>query len=110
MAAIPVNLVVEQGVDFEALFTVTSANNLPLNLTGFTADAKIKKSHTSSSSTNFGVVFLNRLDGKLKLTLGNSFTRMLKSGRYVYDLVITSNSGVKTRVVEGIVTVSPGVT
>jgi hypothetical protein len=110
MAAIPVNLIVEQGADFEAFFTVTSSNNVPLNLTGFTADAKIKKSHTSSSSTNFGVVFLNRLDGKVKLTLGNSFTRMLKSGRYVYDLVITSNSGVKTRVAEGIVTVSPGVT
>jgi hypothetical protein len=110
MAAIPVNLVVEQGADFEAVFTVTAANNVPVNLSGYTADAKIKRSHTSSSSTNFGVVFLNRLDGKIKLTLGNSFTRMLKPGRYVYDLVITSGAGVKTRVAEGIVTVSPGVT
>jgi len=41
----------------------------------------------------------------------NAFnTSLLKEGRYVYDIVITSNSGVKTRVVEGQVTVTPGVT
>jgi len=110
MAAIPVNLVVEQGADFEAQFTVTSANNVPLDLTGYTAEAKIRKTHTSSSYNNFGTSFVNRSDGKLKLSMGNFATKILKPGRYVYDLVITSSGGVKTRVAEGIVTVSPGVT
>jgi hypothetical protein len=31
-------------------------------------------------------------------------------GRYLYDLVITSPTSIKTRVIEGIVVVLPGVT
>jgi hypothetical protein len=31
-------------------------------------------------------------------------------GRYLYDVEITSSSGTKTRVVEGIVTVNPEIT
>jgi hypothetical protein len=38
-------------------------------------------------------------------------TANLKAGRYVYDLLITNNSGgIKTRVVEGIVVVTPSAT
>lgn len=110
MASIPVNLLIEQGADFEAQFAVTSANNLPLDLTGYTAESKIRKTHTSSTFTNFGIAFVSRPDGKIKLSMGNFATRILKPGRYVYDLVITSSGGVKTRVAEGIVTISAGVT
>ena len=110
MASISVNLLIEQGADFEAQFTVTSANNLPLDLTGYTAESKIRKTHTSSTFTNFGVAFVNRIDGKVKLSMSNFATKILKPGRYVYDLVITSSGGVKSRVAEGIVTISAGVT
>ena len=34
----------------------------------------------------------------------------MKSGRYVYDVVITSNTGLKSRVLEGSVSVLEGVT
>jgi hypothetical protein len=34
----------------------------------------------------------------------------MSPGRYLYDLVITSPASIKTRVVEGIVVVMPGVT
>jgi hypothetical protein len=34
----------------------------------------------------------------------------MKSGRYVYDVVITAASGLKTRVLEGTVSVLEGVT
>lgn len=37
-------------------------------------------------------------------------TALLSPGRYLYDLLITAPGGTKTRVVEGIVTVTPGVT
>jgi hypothetical protein len=37
-------------------------------------------------------------------------TANLTPGRYVYDLLLTSGAGVKTRVIEGIVTVMPSVT
>jgi hypothetical protein len=34
----------------------------------------------------------------------------LTPGRQVFDLLITSPTGVKTRVVEGVIVISPGVT
>ena len=109
MAAIPINLIVEQKADFEATFTVTGANNVALDLTDYTAEAKIKKHYTSSSSNNFGVSFLDRSAGKLKLSMSSFATSLLKPGRYSYDILITSPGGVKTRVVEGQVTVTPGI-
>lgn len=109
MAAIPINLIVEQKADFEAIFTVTGSNNVPLDLTGYTAEAKIKKNYTSSSFTNFGVAFLSRSDGKLKLSMSSFATSLLKPGRYSYDILITSPGNVKTRVVEGQITVTPGI-
>ena len=110
MAAIPINLIVEQKADFEATFTISGSNNVAIDLTNYSAAAVIKKNYSSSTSTNFGIVFLDRTAGKLKLTMNAFNTSLLKEGRYVYDIVITSTSGVKTRVVEGQVTVTPGVT
>ena len=44
MAARNVNLVLEQGVDFQATFTINNAfNNAPLNLTGYTGISSIRK-------------------------------------------------------------------
>ena len=44
------------------------------------------------------------------MSLTSTQTGAIPHGRYVYDALITSGSGTKTRVVEGIVTVNPRVT
>ena len=45
MAAYSINLLVEKNTDFSTTITITDEDNgLPLNLTGFTAEAKIKRS------------------------------------------------------------------
>ncbi len=44
------------------------------------------------------------------MTMTAANTANLKSGRMVYDLLITSPTNVKTRVVEGIATILPSVT
>ena len=48
--------------------------------------------------------------GRVQLSLNAVQTTAMKSGRYVYDVVITSSSGLKTRVLEGTVSVLEGVT
>ena len=48
-------------------------------------------------------------ESQITISLTDTQTAALESGRYVYDLVITDASGSKTRVVEGIATVSPSV-
>ena len=111
MAAIPLNLLMEKGTDFDATFNIQNEDNTtPLNLTGYTAEAKLKKSYYAAASTSFVVEFVDRYNGILKISLTNSTSSGLDPRRYVYDIVLTSPQSVKTRVIEGIIEVTPGVT
>ena len=105
------NLSVDQGTDFSAEVIVEDANGDVANLTGYTGAGQIRKTYSSSTATNFVVVVTNATQGLLTLSLANGITNAMKSGRYVYDVEITETAnGEKTRVVEGQVTINPGVT
>jgi hypothetical protein len=110
MAAVK-NLYIDQGSDFNAQITIYDDNNLPWDLTGYTGEAKIKKSYYSSTSVNFTLSFAaSRPTGTVVLELNSSQTSLLEQGRYLYDILIENEYGKKTRVLEGIVTINPGVT
>ena len=110
MAAIPLNLLLEKGTDFDATFNIQNEDNTtPLNLTGYTAEAKMRRSYYSSSATDFVVGFVDRYNGILKISMTNAATSALDPRRYVYDIVLTSPQGIKTRVIEGILEVTQGV-
>ena len=105
------NLSIDQGSDFSAEIIVEDSNGDVANLTGFTGAGQIRKTYSSSTATNFVVVVTNAAAGLLTLTLTNAVTNAMKAGRFVYDVEITKTSnGEKTRVVEGQVTINPGVT
>jgi hypothetical protein len=105
------NLSIDQGSDFSAAVVVEDSSGDVANLTGYTGAGQIRKTYTSSTFTAFGVTVTNAGMGELTLTLTNAVTNAMKAGRYVYDVEITKTSnGEKTRVVEGQVTINPGVT
>lgn len=105
------DLSIDQGADFSAEIVVEDATGTVANLTGFTGAGQIRKTYSSSTATNFGVVVSSAANGILTISLANSVTAAMKAGRYVYDVEITQTSnGEKTRVVEGQVTIHPGVT
>lgn len=110
MAAVK-NLYIDQGSDFNAQITVYDDNNQPWNLTNYTGAAKIRKSYYSTSFVSFSVSFsANRATGNVILDLTSAQTSLMEQGRYIYDVVLTDSLGKKTRVIEGIVTINPGVT
>jgi hypothetical protein len=110
MAAVK-NLYIDQGADFNAQITVYDDNNAPWDLTGYTGIAKIRKSYYSSTSVDFTVSFnVLRTTGIINLDLTSSQTSNMEYGRYLYDVVLVNGAGKKTRVIEGIVTINPGVT
>ena len=105
------NLSIDQGSDFSAEVQVEDSSGDVANLTGYTGAGQIRKTYTSSTAVAFGVTVTNAAAGLLTLTLANSVTNAMKAGRFVYDVEITKTSnGEKTRVVEGQVTINPGVT
>lgn len=109
MSAKVINLVLEQGADFQSTFTIYNENNSRLNLFGYSAISYIKKSPYSSTTYPFTVSFPDRTNGQIKVSMGKSETAQIEGGRYVYDVVITSPNNYTTRVVQGSVLVTPGV-
>lgn len=107
--AIKANLIMDQGSDFSAVIDLTDAAGNVYNLLGFTAAAQMRKNFASTSAYTFNAG-TGGANGRVSLTLANSITDTVEPGRYMYDVEITSGGGVKTRVVEGIVTVNPGIT
>jgi len=70
----------------------------------------MRKSFYSSTANNFTATITDNAAGEITLTMTASETASLKPGRYVYDLLITDDAGTKSRIVEGIVSVTPGST
>tara|TARA_E500000331_G_scaffold92645_1_gene88729 strand:- start:7483 stop:7815 length:333 start_codon:yes stop_codon:yes gene_type:complete len=110
MTARNINLVLDQGVDFEATFTVKNENSSALNLTGYTGEAKLRKHPAATKYNAFIVSFPNRINGQIKVAMASTVTDVIEGGRYVYDLVLTSPNAYKTRPIQGNVLVIPGVT
>lgn len=107
--AIKANLVVDQGSTFSATIDVANASGAVFNLTGYTVAAQMRKNYTSNTAVTFGATH-GGVQGNITLTLNYTATAAIEPGRYLYDVEITSPGGAITRVVEGIVTVTPGMT
>jgi len=110
MAAIA-NLYIDQGSTFSTTVFVKNDDETPFDLTLYTAAGQIRKSYSSSTAVDFTLEIANPASlGQINLSLTPTQTSTLEEGRYVYDIEVTSSGDVITRVVEGLVTVSPQVT
>ena len=108
--AIIANIYIDQGTDFSITVDVTDSAGEILELSGYTAAAQIRKTYSSSSVSASFSTSIAESTGQVTLSLTDTQTTGLESGRYVYDLNITSGVGVVTRVIEGQAIVTPGVT
>lgn len=103
------NLVIDQGSTFSTDLTLQNEDGQPLQLGGYVANSQIRKWYTSANPSAVFSTSINTTSGVITLSLSANQTSNLVSGRYVYDVEI-SDSIVVSRVVEGIVTVTPQVT
>ena len=102
---------VDQGADFSAEVIVDDSDGTLASLTGYTVAGQIRKTYSSTTKVDFVCSITDAAAGEITIGLSNTVTNGMKAGRYVYDVEITKTStGYKTRVIEGQVTVNPGVT
>ena len=104
-----VNIIIDQGTDFSTSINLTDSSGTNLNLTGYSAASQIRKTHSSSNSTAFTCT-LTTANSTLTLALNNSVTAAMSAGRYVWDAELTDSAGSISRILEGMVTVTPEVT
>ena len=103
------NLIIDQGATFNTVITLTDTNGDPIDLTGYTGAAQMRKHYTSSTATAFSVG-LGGANGTITLGLSANATSNVSAGRYLYDVEIVDLSGLVSRVFEGVVTVNPNIT
>ena len=117
MAVYTSNLALTTDSDFSQIFTLENAEtNSPTNLTGFTIASSIRKHPGAKRGEGFEATIINAAAGKIRLGMSGIKSRQLadegffRTGRYVYDVVVTDSASERTKVLEGTVLVNIGVT
>jgi len=101
---------IDQGSDFSVEMQLENDNGTIMNLTNFQVYSQFRKSYGSVTGYNFNAVVANAVQGKIRLTLAGVVSSTIRPGRYLYDVEIISENNIKSRVVEGIVTINPEIT
>jgi hypothetical protein len=104
----PVNLHIVQGADFE-FWVVLGPENAPINLTGVTAEAHIRRHPLDPSPLAAFEITITPLEGRLVLRLTDADTTAVpavddpsaKGSRSVWDLVIQDTLGRKIQILRG---------
>ena len=104
------NLYLEQGTSFSTTITLDDVYLNSYNLVGYTASSQIRKSYYSSTPTATFSTSINSTTGTITLSLDSTATANIAAGRYVYDTIITDINLNVTRILEGVIDVSPCVT
>lgn len=105
------NLYLEQGTTFTTTITLDDVYGDTYDLSGYRASSQMRKSYYSANATATFSTSINIGLGTVTLDLDANTTANIAPGRYVYDAVIIDDThNVTTRILEGIIEVSPCVT
>ena len=88
---------------------MTDATDSALSLANNTFLAQVRKSHGSNTVKVTFTTSNDGVGGNLTLSLTDTQTSALENGRYVYDVLQTDASGLKQRLMEGQLIVTPSV-
>lgn len=115
--AVEHNIVIEQWSTFDPIITFNQDEDTgdPVDLSGCTAEMQIRKRVGSedalaSLNTANGGITLGGVLGTMALYISDSGTGALTFKKAVYDITITFSDNTVRRVLEGKVTLDPGVT
>lgn len=103
------NLKIDQGTDYSTVITLTDTDDDPIDLTNFIGRGQIRKHYESANAVNFVVSVVS--SGDVQISLSAAASNAMKPGRYVYDIELEDQqTGLVSRVAEGLVTITPSVT
>lgn len=107
-----VELYINQGTDFNhVIYLSDDVTNDVLDVSGFTVTSQLRRSHYSqNASANITCTVTNGTEGEITLHMSADTTSGLKPGRYVFDVKTIDSVNTVSRILEGIITVTPSVT
>jgi hypothetical protein len=108
-------LILDQGTDFSRDLTLTDDfNNANINVVGYIVCCNARKSYSSfAQNTTPDIIFNTSLvdaqNGAIRISQTAANTATYYPRRYWYDVLTISAAGQRSRVLEGIITVTPSV-
>ncbi len=91
---------------------LTADGSANRDITGQTLASEVRRHFKSASAkTTINIVINDASQGLITMSLNNTQTSLMRNGKYVYDVELTTTaSGMKERVIEGVFTVKPEAT
>lgn len=107
-----VELYIDQGTTFNNVINLTDdITNTPINVAGYIVRGQLRRSYYSSNpSANLTCTITDAANGEITLSMTDTQTSQIKAGRYLFDLETKDTNNVVSRVLEGIITVTPEIT
>lgn len=105
-------LYLDQGATFNSVIYLTDdLTNTPINVSGYIVSSQMRRSYYSiNASASFTCTVTDPANGEITLSMTHLQTANIKAGRYLFDIEAQDTSNVVSRVVEGIITVTPQIT
>lgn len=104
-------LTIDQGATFETTLDLIADDGSAINVAGYVFSGQIRKSYYSLNSTaNLDISISNSANGNVVISLNSATTANIAAGRYLYDVKMIDTANTTTRILEGVVTVTPQVT
>ena len=110
------NFEVDQNTTFTFILEYKDSNGASINLTGSSAKMQVRdtqggsKVAVSLTSLTGGGITIDPLIGKLTFRMTPTQTNKLFYPKSAYDIMLVDSSGVKTKLLEGFLTLSRSVT
>jgi len=106
------NLYVGKGTDFAIDLEITyDANPGEVFLISDKSFySSFRKHYSSAAIANAEVTLLSSANNILEFTLSAEATENVDPGNYVYDIIMVNPSGAKTKILEGLLKITPTVT
>jgi hypothetical protein len=107
-----VELFMDQGATFNNVINLSDdLTNANINISGYIVLSQMRRSYYSANaSANLTCQITNASTGEITISLESNETANIKSGRYLFDIQVTTPANTTVRLLEGIVTVTPRVT
>ncbi len=107
-----VELYIDQGAEFSTTISINDEQtNIPGNLTNIVVTGQIRKSLLSVNAyASFTCSVTNPANGEILISMTSANTANMKPGNYFYDIRLGGASNSFSRLIEGVLFVTPGIT
>ena len=107
-----IELYIDQGTNFKNVIYITDdLTNAYVNISGYLVKSQLRRSYYSANpSANLNCNLTDASNGEITLSLEAGDTANIRAGRYLFDVTATDQYDFTSRILEGVITVTPRVT